>query len=80
MDIKDHDTLVEMAELDGTEWGEMVLAIVHLLGYRDYVSDELKAALTTDLEDQWEWAKENCEIVEVDETITRKSRTLEMKE
>ena len=77
--IKDEEfnKLIEFAELDGTEWGEMILAIDALWGRRDYIDEKTKKALEKEITEQWKWAKENLTIVESVETITRPVRTLE---
>lgn len=71
------ETLVEYAECDGTEWGETILALANLWRYYDYLSEDLQKALDKEIADQLEYIKQNCRIVEEEETFTRTVKTIE---
>jgi hypothetical protein len=77
MSKEDYTQLIEFAELDGTEWGEMILEIDRLWQYRSHMGVGLTKALESEMRAQWKWAKNNLTIVETTETITRPVRTLE---
>lgn len=69
--IVDDKTLTELqqyAELDGSEWGETVFALLNMYQYRTLLSNELIKALKIELEFWLEDVKESTEIVE--EVIT----------
>ena len=68
--------LQEYAELDGTEWGELIQGLEHLYHYRDYMSSELAEALNFEIDLQWSAAKEFCVIVQNTETTTHTTREL----
>lgn len=57
------EALTEYAELEGSELGELLQAMIGLAG-QSLMSDELKLALTTDMKAQLLWLQENAEIVE----------------
>jgi hypothetical protein len=74
------EQLMQYADLDGTEWGEMCQAMQHLYGsYSDYIGEDLRDALEKNIAEQLKWAESEMEITEVDETFTRKVKVLEMK-
>jgi len=72
--------LMDFAELDGTEWGEMLLSVNALYSCRSIISEELAIALDNEISSQHEWAVNNLEIVEETETITRTTKRLEILE
>lgn len=74
------EDLLKYAELDGTEWGETLQILCNLASYRDYISEELAAALDKEMSDQLQYAKSHCRIVEVPHTYTRTSQELEWDE
>lgn len=73
-------TLAEYADLDGTEWGEMIHALETMHTYSDYISEEMYNALKAEIESNYQWALDNCKIVEEVETYTRTVRRLEHEE
>jgi hypothetical protein len=74
------ERLRNYAEYEGTEWGEMIMALCALTHRSDYVSEELAALLVAEIDSNLEWAEENLELVESVETFTRKVITVEMKQ
>lgn len=77
MSKEDYARVLEFAELDGTEWGEMILEIDRLWSYRSHMSTSLTKELEAEMRRQWKWAKNNLTIVESVETFSRPVRTLE---
>ena len=77
MSKEDYAKLIEFAELDGSEWGEMILEIDRLWSYRSHMSVGLTKAMESEMRAQWKWAKNNLTIVSETETITRPVRRLE---
>lgn len=71
------DELLVYANLDGTEWGEMITALQQLWQYRDYLSKELSEDLDQEILAQHEWAVNNLQIVEEKITETRTYKRLE---
>lgn len=71
------DELLVYANLDGTEWGEMITALQQLWQYRDYLSKELSEDLDQEILAQHEWSVNNLQIVEEKITETRTYRRLE---
>lgn len=57
------DELLVYANLDGTEWGEMITALQQLWQYRDYLSKELSEDLDQEILAQHTWAVNNLQIV-----------------
>lgn len=70
------EELKEYAEYEGTEWGEMIMALAQVMSYADYVSQEFQDVLFKEVAAQHEWAKEELVIVETDETFIRKVRSV----
>jgi hypothetical protein len=64
-------------ELEGTEIGEACSALIRLSHYPDYISEECLAAVVTEMKTQLEMFKDQCTIVESEETFTRKVRDLD---
>lgn len=71
------EELCKYAEIDGTEWGEMIIAMRDLWHYRDYLSKELSEGLDQEILSQHEWAVNNLQIVEEKVIETRTYRRLE---
>ena len=71
------EELIVYANLDGTEWGEMITALQQLWHYRDYLSRELTKDLDQEILAQHKWAVNNLQIVEEKVTETRTYRRLE---
>lgn len=71
------EELEHYASLDGTEWGETMLALCHLYRYSTYISTELVELIKKEVNDNLKYVKENATIVEESETYTRKIKTLE---
>jgi uncharacterized protein YqgQ len=71
------EELIKYASLDGTEWGEMIMAAQQLWHYRDYLSAELASILDQEILAQHEWAVNNLQIVEEKVTETKTYRRLE---
>lgn len=69
--------LHKYASLDGTEIGELGLALIQLSRCVDYVSEEFAAALLVEMEEQLLNFQENARIVEREETFTRTVVSLE---
>lgn len=77
-----YDVIEELrtyAELDGTEWGEMLDLCERLWGYSSIMSSELVTALENEMKAALEYAREELEIVETVETFTRKTKRLEQR-
>ena len=71
------DELLVYANLDGTEWGEMITALQQLWQYRVYLSKELSEDLDQEILAQHTWAVNNLQIVEEKITETRTYKRLE---
>ena len=71
------DELLVYANLDGTEWGEMITTLQQLWQYRDYLSKELSEDLDQEILAQHTWAVNNLQIVEEKITETRTYKRLE---
>jgi len=70
------EELKEYAEYEGTEWGEMIMALAQVMSYADYVSDEFRGVLFNEIARQHEWAKEELVITEYEETFKRTVRSV----
>lgn len=66
-------------ELEGTELSEAGSLVVHLLGYPDYISDELWESLMREAENLLKTFEEDFEIVEEEYTTTHKVKDLREK-
>lgn len=73
----DIEFLGEFAELDGTEWGEMVGALCIMAGRIDMLSDEMADMLMKEIADNAEYVRAHAKIVETTETYTRTTRDIE---
>ena len=69
--------LEDYYQLEGTEWGEMVQALLSCYHMKGYLSDEFVVALETEIESVALNARENCRVVEHEETRTFTVRELE---
>lgn len=67
----DIEFLREYAELDCTEWGEMIGSLCILAGRIDMLSDQMAAVLAKEISDNVEYVKEHAKILEYPETFTR---------
>jgi hypothetical protein len=74
------DDLKSYAILDGTEWGEAMMALCHLSYYSHLLSQELSSALQKEISDNLAYVKANATIVESLETHTTKYKSLEWNE
>lgn len=77
MNDKYIDKLVECANLEETEIGEMWTFLVRLYDYKSYMSKEFVQALEREIKANVEYIEEHTEIVEEEYTTTRKVRNLE---
>lgn len=69
IEYKRLEFLRKCAELDGTEWGEVVFNLLQLYeGNHGLISPKLDAALEEEVLGQLEWAEESCRIVTKTET------------
>lgn len=73
------EELTAYAELDGTELGETFIALINLWNTRTYLSEKLVKALEKEIKANLADVKENAEIIETEETFTRKVSYLEWK-
>lgn len=71
------ETLMEFAEIDGTEWGEMLQSLNALYRCRSVISKELSLAIDNEISSNHEWATENLEIITETEMVPRTTRRLE---
>lgn len=74
------DKLKEYAELEGTELGEYLLALISLAKHINMASDSLEIALEHEIDLSLEYLSKSCKIIEIEETITRKFKQLEWEE
>jgi hypothetical protein len=74
------DELKDYAILEGSEWGEAMMALCHVSHYSYLLSEELSTALQKEISDNLEYVKANATIVESSETRTTKYKTLEWNE
>jgi hypothetical protein len=74
------DDLKSYAILDGSEWGEAMMALCHLSYYSYLMSEELSVALQKEISDNLAYVKANATIVESSETHTTNYKTLEWNE
>lgn len=78
MDLREKaEALRRYAELEGTELGELCLALVSVAYRAEYASDDFATALEKELTAQLDNFKENATIIEREETFTRKVAGLE---
>lgn len=70
------EELNEFARYEGTEWGEMIVALSGIARYLDYVDDALTNSIVAEIDSQLSWANKNLRIVEV-ETFTRTVKSVE---
>lgn len=76
--LKQAGELEEYAKLDDSEWGEAMMALCQLgSGRIVMLSEEFYDAVAKEIADNLEYVREHTEIVEEDETITRKIKQLE---
>ena len=65
------EKLREYYDLQMDSMSEAVQTLCHLSSYPDYLSDEVYAAVVKEMRAQLKNYEENCEIVEIEDTITR---------
>ena len=66
------ELLEKVVQYDGTEYGEMLQALLLLESKSDYYSDDLRIAVDKEVQLQYEWCRDNLVFEETVETITRK--------
>lgn len=71
------EILMNFAELDGTEWGEMLQSLNALYRCRAVISKELADALDNEIREQHDWAVNNLEIITETEMVPRTTKRLE---
>ena len=71
------ETLMEFAEIDGTEWGEMLQSLNALYCCRANISKELADAIDSEIESNYEWAINNLEIITETIMVPRTTKRLE---
>lgn len=78
MDVpKKLEVLMEFAELDGTEWGEMLQSLNSLYSCRSVISPELAEAIDQEISNNYEWAVDNLEIITETVMVPRETKRLE---
>ena len=71
------EALIDFAELDGTEWGEMLQSLNALYRCRSAISKELADAIDKEIDSNYEWATNNLEIITETEMVPRTTKRLE---
>ena len=71
------EILMNFADLDGTEWGEMLQSLNALYSCRAMVSEELATAIDNEIISNDEWAVNNLEIIVETEMVPRTTKRLE---
>ena len=74
------DELKSYAVLDGTEWGEAMMALCHLSYYSYLLSESLAKEISTEIKEQLAYVKAHTTIVEETETHTSTYKLLEWNE
>lgn len=72
------EKIQEFAEIEGTELGEALHAILRLQNAHGYVSDEFHEAVERELEKTYKWIKDYVRIFETEETYTIKFKDYEI--
>lgn len=77
----ENDKLIEelekFADLEGCEDGECIYALIHLIHYPDYISDEFQKALADEINRKYEYYKKHARIVTTKNTYTHTEIALE---
>ena len=71
------DELMKYAKLDGTEWGEAMMAMYKLYSYRAMLSEDIIAALEKEINDHHRETLAHCQIVQREEISTTIVQELE---
>jgi hypothetical protein len=74
------ELLEKVAEYDGTEYGEMLGALLHLERYEDYMTDDLRIAIDKEIQVQYEYCEKYAMFEEEEETVTRKVINMRFKD
>ena len=69
--------LEEYGRLEGSELGETVELLCALMGFSDYISNDLKTALNDEIENQLWYFAHHCKIVTKTEMNEHKYKELE---
>ncbi len=71
------EALEEYAELEGSELGETLTALIRLSRHESHINKPLAVALQIEMQDQLDWLKDNCTIEEeIVQPSTYKKRVL----
>lgn len=71
------EELKSYALLEGSEWGEAMLALCHLKYYSHLLNDSLSKELDKEIKDQLEYVRRHAKVVEETETHTSVIKSLE---
>jgi hypothetical protein len=74
------ETLIEYAELDGTEWGEKINALLAVHAMRNTLEDALVRELEKELEEEHDAIVDQYEIITTTTTHTTTSKSLERRD
>jgi hypothetical protein len=71
------EELKSFAVLDGTEWGEAMLALCHLNHYSYLLSPELKNSVEREIDEHLQYVKTHATVITETETHTSTYKSLE---
>jgi hypothetical protein len=71
------EELKGFAVLDGTEWGEAMLALCHLNHYTYLLSPELKSSVEKEIDEHLQYVKTHATVITETETHTSTYKSLE---
>jgi hypothetical protein len=63
------DALEEYAELEGSELGEFINALIRLSRYTDFMDAGFRASLEAEMQNNLDWLKDNTVIETVEKTV-----------
>ena len=73
----ERNELEKYAILEGSEIGELCIALLHVANFASYMGDDFHAALVEEIKGQLEMFKNDTKIIETERTHTEKYTELE---
>jgi hypothetical protein len=73
------EELAKYAHLDDTELGEFLADLIRLSRWKTFLSEQAATAIHAEMHNQLAYLREECQVIEEEQTVTRKLKYLRFK-